>query len=163
MEGLTLPANMDGLPTRVTHLEGSVTQLHQDSIKSQAMMAAMQRDLGNIGDALKSFGDKLDQQRTKRPDIGAFAGWAAVILTMVAMAYAPLAWRMSDHEATLDQLTSRQFENSQIVGEYSVERQHVRDAITRLENKVDSTQSNRFTKEDGERLNDKIDRMHEPE
>lgn len=80
----------EGLPTRVEQLETSVASLHQDSIRTQSALAALAGQVDGLSDTLRDIADKLDAQRTRRPEMGALATWAIVILTIGALAFAPL-------------------------------------------------------------------------
>ena len=94
----------EGLPIRVEQLETSVASLHQDSIRTQSALAALAGQVDGLSDTLRDIADKLDAQRTRRPEMGALATWAIVILTIGALAFAPLMRQQERfHERLLKQ------------------------------------------------------------
>jgi len=152
---------MEGLPVRVQHLEGVVDSLHQDSIRTQAQLSSLDMQMRNLNDTLKDFGSKLDVARTKKPDMAAFGTWATVLLMFMGMASAGFIFRMSQHERFLETLNARQIENIEIIGAYKEDKANVHKQLDALQKQAVDIMNNRFTKDDGQRTEDRINRLHD--
>lgn len=113
---------------RIDRVEEALARLSEESIRTQGAIGTLAKHLDAQAEALNSIADKLDEQRTKRPELGALATWSLVILTIGALAFAPLVQQQ--------------------------DRFH--DRLTRQENIVDEIQSDRFDEEDGHRIEDKF-------
>lgn len=152
---------LDGLPTRVGKLEREMGALHEDSIRTRAVVEALGTQVSAMTETLKDFGNKLDVTRTKKPEWGAMGTWAGIILVLVGMAFAPMALRMAQHEQNLlvQQAASREHDLSNAA--YEVESEEMQKDIDRLEAQVQSILGSRFTRTDGTRLEDKVDRLFE--
>lgn len=117
-----------GVTRRVDRLEEVLARLSEESIRTQGAIGTLAKHLDAQAEALTGIAEKLDEQRTKRPELGALATWSLVILTIGALAFAPL---MKQQERFHERL------------------QHVESSVERIN-------SNRFTEEDGRRLQDQI-------
>lgn len=113
---------------RVHRLEEVLAKLSEESIRTQGAIGTLAKHLDTQADALTSIAEKLDEQRTKRPELGALATWSLVILTIGALAFAPLMKQQ--------------------------ERFHER--LTRQEQVLYEMNGNRFKNDDGSRLEDKL-------
>ena len=149
----------EGIPTRVGQLESMVDTLHQDSVRTQGAISGLVTQVSSLTDTMKDLAVKLDQTRTRRPDMGALASWAAVLLVIMGMTYAPLALRMSQHEETLKVNAATNREQDKMVGSYVTERQYIREELESLRSQTFQMRGDRFTKQDGQRLEQKIDEL----
>ena len=127
----------DGLPTRVEQLETSVASLHQDSIRTQSALAALAGQVDGLSDTLRDIADKLDAQRTRRPEMGALATWAIVILTIGALAFAPISARLHTIESAAFTASGVLMERAQIIGAAEQELEEHSERLERLERYVD--------------------------
>ena len=145
------------LDTRVDHLEQSVEALHRDSMRTQGAIAGMAAQVDSIVDTIKDIGQKLDQQRTRRPELGALATTALVVLTIGALALAPLNMRMSSLENQLHSMQTAEIETAITLGEFGAAREALTHRVSEIEKNQNVMGGNRFTKQDGLRLEDKLD------
>lgn len=118
----------NGVSRRVDRLESALARLSEESIRTQGALSTLAKHLDAQAEALTGIADKLDEQRTKRPELGALATWSLVILTIGALAFAPLMKQQ--------------------------ERFHER--LTRQEQVLYEMNGNRFKDEDGAQLRDLI-------
>jgi uncharacterized coiled-coil protein SlyX len=114
---------------QVRHQGEAVDVLHQDSIRTQGAIASIATHIDNLTDTMRSIEAKLDEHRTRKPELAGLAAVAAVILTIVGGLGLVVFDRMD----------------------------MVNSAVQRHEVVIDIIRSSRFTKEDGHRLEDKID------
>lgn len=130
------------LEPRVRQLEHQYEVLHADVGQVKSSLAVMSQQIADgfakIGDNLSEFRrrqqraeDQLDAHRTKRPELGALAGVAALILAVGGATLWPLNQRQGMLESD----------------------------ITHLEAEISQLQKESVTKEDAQRLEDKIDRL----
>ena len=127
----------DGLPTRVEQLETSVASLHQDSIRTQSALAALAGQVDGLSDTLRDIADKLDAQRTRRPEMGALATWAIVILTIGALAFAPVSARLSNLEEISHRGAEIMMERAEIIGGAKADLEEHNGRLERLERFLD--------------------------
>jgi hypothetical protein len=113
---------------RINRLEEALARLSEESIRTQGAISTLAKHLDGQADALERIADKLDEQRTKRPELGALATWSLVIIALGGLALYPL--------------------------QQSQERFHER--LTHQEYLVDEVRGSRFTKEDGQGILDKL-------
>ena len=113
---------------RVDRLEEALARLSEESIRTQGAISTLAKHLDGQAEALERIAEKLDEQRTKRPELGALATWSLVILALGGLALYPMQQQQ--------------------------ERFHER--LVRNEDAVDAMQANRFTKTDGQRMEDAL-------
>jgi len=128
----------DGLQPRVEQLETSVASLHQDSIRTQSALAALAGQVDGLSDTLRDIADKLDAQRTRRPEMGALATWAIVILTIGALAFAPISSRLSNLENVAYKGADIMMERAEVIGSATSELAEHGARIDRLERQLDN-------------------------
>jgi len=125
------------LEKRVGHLEESVDSLHKDSIRTQSAIASIATHIDSIVDTMHVIDQKLDEQRTRRPELAGIAAVAAVILTF--MGYS--GWIINDKiQATDDEVAHLEVEvdsRGKTIGYYEGVLEEQRRALDKLENRVD--------------------------
>lgn len=155
------------LPKRVGALEVTVDQLHTDQVETKRMLADQGVSLASLqsttnanSQLLRDVAEKLDAARTKKPEWGVFASWAAVLLTIGALAFVPINKRVENVETAASQTSAVMLERAEIIGAFSSDMQRVFDELEEVRHIQHGMQQNRFTKQDGQRLEDKVDRLH---
>lgn len=103
--------SLEGVPARVDHLERVVDSLHEDSIRTQGALAALAGQLQGLDTNIRDIASKLDIARTRKPDLGMFAAWAMVLLTICGLAFYGVAWRLGYHEVYMQELSAQIHEN----------------------------------------------------
>ena len=151
---------MDGIPTRVGHLENEMASLHEDNIRTRSAISTLGSQVATLTDTMKDLAIKLDQQRTRRPDMSAMAAWAGVLLMVGALAYAPISGRVYSAEESINSLNLQTLKHAKEAGKYEK-------AIDVMENEINYLRAaslqvggTRFTGEDGQRLYDKVWELH---
>lgn len=109
---------MHGLPTRVKQLETVVDSLHQDSIRTQGALQSLAGQVGQIAGSLKDLGDKLDIARTRKPDLGALATWAGVLILVGGMALQPTRATLSEHNVEIIRQQQVHLEDARAMGAF---------------------------------------------
>lgn len=131
--------------------------------QSQAVISQQITDgFANLYRRQSESEQKLDETRTKRPELGALASVAAVILTLVGAIMWPAYERMNRLEGRDLAQQQTLSQRGVVIGEFASDRRHMETELGQLRADVNAMQSNRFTKLDGQRLEDKIDRLHHP-
>lgn len=147
------------LEPRVKQLEHSVESLHTDMGKMSSAIAGISAQVTTLAHTLDSVADKLDVQRTKRPELSAMAAVAAVILAVGGATLWPISQRIGLVEFQQQWQQQIISERGEIIGRFSADRDHIQSEISALRKRVDEMSSDRFTKQDGQRLEDKVDRL----
>jgi hypothetical protein len=119
----------DGLPSRVGHLENEMTALHEDNIRTREALSTLGSQVNILNETMKDLATKLDVTRTRKPDVGAMAAWAGVLLMIMALVYTPLTSKID--------AVSNIVEGLQMTHEESAYDRGYRDsAISSLENRM---------------------------
>ena len=122
---------------RISRLEVSVEQLHDDSIKNREAMSALKQGQDTLSKVIEKIDNKLDEQRTSKPNylgiLSAIIAATAVIISIGTLVVLPIK------EANVRQDAE----------------------INTLQGAIVETHKNRFTKQDGQRLEDKVDEFHD--
>lgn len=145
------------LPRRVGRLEYSVNELHREHVETRTTLSALATQVKDVGVYLHDLGDKLDTHRTRRPELGGLAAVAAVVLTIGAMAMSPMNNRLHTAERAIEQTRADVNERAEVLGRYGADRDYIMQELENLRAVQRSMQGDRFTKQDGHRLEDKID------
>lgn len=167
-QGSDSTMSIEHLDRRVAHLEESVDGLHKDSVRTQGALSGIAAKVDSLAITMQDIGEKLDQQRTRRPELGSMATLALVIITIGAMALAPMTWNVSRLENEINLIQHTATERAELVGRIQANREYVADRLAALEEAQKNTSSNRFTKADGQRLEDRLfdharSRYHQPQ
>lgn len=156
------------LPKRVSSLEVTVGQLHEDQVETKRMISEQALSLSALqvasdanGQLLRDVAGKLDETRTKKPPWGVFAAWATVLIVIGGLAFAPINNRVASLEAAASGVSSILIDKAELMGAVSSEMDRVFDELEEVRNAQREMQKNRFTKSDGQRLEDKVDRLHQ--
>lgn len=132
MEGHGTGGNVE---QRVVRLETGFEQLHKDSLETRASLASLGASLDGVTRTVQDIAEKLDDTRTRKPNyigmISAIISAAAVIITIGILALSPIVQRQD----------------------------RFRDDLIEIRSDVGNMKGDRFTKQDGHRLEDKIDRI----
>lgn len=138
--------------SRVERLERRFQDLHSEQLKHTATFQASIDALGGQMAALATVVDdvatKLDVARTRKPELGAMAAVAAVIIALGVQSLSPVNSRLERLEGAADILAQEQLRRAQIVGQFDEFRENSLSRLGRLEERIDDTQGNRFTDED---------------
>lgn len=148
------------LDHRVSSLERSVTGLHEDSRKTQAAVAGLGVQVSDMMSAVRDIADKLDSHRMRRPDLQSAATTIIALVAIGGLAFAPLYRTQERLLTTVSMIDNTQDERSYIIGEYEARIKALESQLLRAEDEVDEVQKNRFTKEDGQALLDRIFELH---
>ena len=144
------------IPIRVSHLETSVNQLHVDNQRTQNTLSGIVAQQEAQGRLLADIADKLDKTRTSRPELGSMATAATVILIIGAMAFAPV-YREMDKSADLHEIFAGTLEDrSSIIAESVARIRYIERQTDSLETRMLGVESNRFSKQDGQRLEEQL-------
>jgi hypothetical protein len=107
---------------------------------------------------LQDIASKLDQQRTRKPELSSIAAVCSVLLVIWGLSLTPIYWRIDRMFQKLDTVSKVQAENIGVVSQYKADREYFNQELARIKLWEDSTTNNRYTKEDGHRMEDKLDR-----
>jgi len=125
------------LEPRVRQLEHSVESLHGDMGHVKQTLAVISGQQSSFAKTLESVADKLDAQRTKRPDWGALGTWAAVILTIGALSLTPLAMRLVSAEHDIEKLEATDDSRGLQIGEFAEHNRNTDEWLSHIENRLD--------------------------
>lgn len=136
------------LEKRVENVEHAVDILHKDSIRTQSAIASIASHIDSIVETMHTIDNKLDQHRTRRPELGALAAIASVILTIMGFSALLINDNIEDAMTTLSHDIAEVKENDSkleaivdartgVIGKYTaiVERQQYE--LERLQERVD--------------------------
>ena len=144
------------IPIRVSHLESSVSQLHNDNQRTQAALAGISAQQEAQGKLLSDIANKLDQTRTARPNIGMFVtiGISAVSLIMLigVLSFSPVYREMDNSSVIHKDMADKLMHRTGIIAEALARIEHVERQTDHLEERMLSVEANRFSKQDGQRL-----------
>ena len=132
---------------RVEHLENAVDALHRDSVRTQAALAGLATKVDSVTSTLVDIANKLDQHRTKRPDMQGIAAVLSLVLIIGGLALTPLYWRVDRIQVNVDDMAAVQWQRSGIIARYDADREHWSENISRLQEEV-------------HRLEDKVEKSH---
>ena len=153
------------LEPRVRQLEHSVEALHQDMGQVKQTLAVVSTQISDGFTSLKTRQEnsevKLDEARTRRPDTRGMAAWAAVVITLVGAIMWPAYQRIENNEEANQSIIKSMSDRGVIMGEFAADRDHLFGELESIRGSVDAMRGDRFTKQDGQILSDKIDRLHE--
>ena len=107
MDAATQEILLGALPQRVGHLESAVGEIHKEQAAQAISLANVSSNLDSLARVVGRIDVKLDEQRTKKTDVGALASWAGVILMITALLFAGFSWRMTLHENQIERLSHR--------------------------------------------------------
>ena len=148
------------IPIRVSHLESSVSQLHMDNQRTQAALAGISAQQEAQGKLLSDIANKLDQTRTARPNIGMFVtiGISAVSLIMLigVLSFSPVYREMDNSNVIHKDMADVLMHRTGIISEALARMEHVEKHANSLESRMLGVESNRFSKQDGQRLEDSL-------
>ena len=136
------------------HLSGQMSAISADV----SSLAAIQRESNS---RLSDIADKLDATRMKRPDLQGSMAALSVIIVIASLALTPLYINQNKLEHRVERAELIQDERSYIIGKYEAKLEILEEQVDELEKAGLQMLGNRFTKEDGKRLEDKVDRHQE--
>ena len=153
------------LEPRVQRLETSVESLHgnMNQVKQTLSLVSQQ-----ISDGFKTLNqrqsaaeDKLDATRTRRPEWGLFISFGALLLAVGGATLWPVNQRMGQAESQLQIQQQIISDRGAIIGSIQSDRDHIFHELATQRSALLATMSNRFTKDDGYRLEDMINQLRE--
>ena len=144
------------IPIRVSHLESSVQELHQDNQRSQRTLAGVVAQLEAQGRLLTDISNKLDAARTKKPELSTVASFLAVLITISVLAFAPVYREMTTAAGERKDFAERLLDRAYELGQTSARLDQDEDAIRQINNRLLKAESDRFTKQDAQWLEDKL-------
>lgn len=144
------------IPIRVSHLETSVNQLHVDNQRTQTTLAGIVAHQEAQSKVLSDIAGKLDATRTARPNLVAYAmiALAAVgtTFTYSELRLAPVYREMDTNAKTHEVFNSLLNDRSTIIADSAARLKHVEGQADSLEERMLDVEANRFSKQDGQRL-----------
>ena len=151
------------LDHRVGVLERSVSGLHEDSRKTQAAVAGLGVQVHDMTSIIRDISEKLDSHRMRRPDLQSAATTIIALLAIGGLAFAPIYRNQQDMKVWLHKVEDVQDERSYIIGNSEARIEDLESEIAAIRQWQNSMSTNRFTKEDGQRLLDQVIKMHREE
>lgn len=133
-----------GLEPRVKELETGFHALHADMSRMGKEQERQGRELARVSSSVEGFGriladvsEKLDVQRTKRPDWGVFVSMGALLLAIGAATLWPINQRVALVEMQQQYQQQMNAERGKFMGEFNADREHMKTDIERLQDRVD--------------------------
>jgi uncharacterized coiled-coil protein SlyX len=117
------------LDKRVDRLEHSVGVLRDTTAELSGAVGQIGQQVSLLGDTLGDIGNKLDDQRTRRPELGSLATLGLVLIAIGGLAFAPVMSRMNRMEIDMRQ------EHTKIEQELTATQHRLED---RLNNYIDA-------------------------
>jgi hypothetical protein len=144
------------IPVRVSHLESSVAQLHTDNQRAQTMLAGIVAQQDAHSRLLADISAKLDQTRTQKPNL---LGLAVAVLTLVGLMFsygelklAPIYRDLTEATVRVQHIDDELDERGKLISSMTGKLEHVEDRQRTNENRLLLVEANRFTKQDGQTL-----------
>lgn len=129
------------LEKRITTLEESVDGLHKDSIRTQGAIASIATHIDSIVETMHVIDQKLDEQRTRRPELAGLAAVAAVILSIGAYSGSIINDKLQDTKTVLTadvaKLEAEVDARGPLIGKYETLVDIQARQIERLEDRID--------------------------
>jgi len=151
----------DDIPIRVSHLESSVERLHADNQRTQHTLAGVVAQLDSQGRILSDIAEKLDGQRTRRPDMPMILTVAimavGLIGTIGGFALAPVYREMSASAKFHEAVTQTLIDRSAVIGNAQARISQLEESSRHTNDRLLNVESNRFSKQDGDQLRRDID------
>lgn len=101
-----------------------------------------------LASVVDDVASKLDVARTRKPELGAMAAVAAVILALGVQSLSPVNQRLLRLEQAEIDLHAAQIERAQTVGQFDEFRENSLSRLRQIEERLDDMQGDRFTNED---------------
>jgi Na+-transporting NADH:ubiquinone oxidoreductase subunit NqrC len=101
-----------------------------------------------LASVVDDVASKLDVARTRKPELGAMAAVAAVILALGVQSLSPVNQRLSRLEQAEIDLHTAQIERAETVGQFDEFRENSLSRLSQIEERLDDMQGDRFTSED---------------
>jgi chromosome segregation ATPase len=129
------------LEKRIATLEESVDGLHKDSIRTQGAIASIATHIDSIVETMHVIDQKLDEQRTRRPELAGLAAVAAVILSIGAYSGSIINDKLEDTKTVLTtdvaKLEAEVDARGPLIGKYETLVDIQARQIERLQDRVD--------------------------
>jgi len=155
------------IPVRVSHLETSVHQLHVDNQKTQTALAAISQEIGAQGKALSEIASKLEETRTRKPNLSAAVAAVGVIVTISILAFSPVYRELNEMLHFKEALMPEMAERAKVIVSSAARLDHVEDRQRGVEGRLLLVEANRFTKQDAQNMEAElrrdIDKLQEPQ
>jgi len=144
------------IPIRVSHLESSVGQLHIDNQRAQTTLAGIVAQQEAQGRVLSDIADKLDKARTSKPELGALATVASVVLLIGVMAFAPVYREMDANTQAHDVFAGLLTDRAMVIADSAARLKYLEDASHSLEKRMIGVEANRFNRQDAQALESEL-------
>lgn len=128
----------NGVARRIDRLETVMARLSEEAIRTQGNISTLAKHLDAQAEALTAIAEKLDEQRTKRPELGALATWSLVLLAIGGLAFAPVSSRLANLENVAYKGADIMMDRAELIGELRAELGEHGSRIERLEDQIDA-------------------------
>lgn len=151
------------LGQRVGAVETSIQTLVANDAANQHTLGRVVAGLESLSSTVSDLAKKLDIARTRRPEIGAIAAVASVIITIGVLAMAPVYSSIERQEVFDAYVNETLSERAALIARSTTRLDHVEGDIESVESRLLEVEKSRFTADDGraleERLRDEIHRQ----
>jgi hypothetical protein len=95
-------------------------------------LAALASKVDSFGTFLSDISAKLDQQRTRRPDMAGLAAMISLVFVIGGLAFAPLYQWVGRLQEQQDKILQVQWERTGTVAEFAADRDHLQEQIENI-------------------------------
>lgn len=150
------------LGQRVGAVETSIQTLVTNDATNQHTLGRVVAGLESLSSTVSDLAKKLDIARTRRPEMGAIASVAAVIITIGVLAMAPVYSAIERQEIFDAYVNEKLSDRAALIARSTTRLDHVEVDMESVESRLLHVEKSRFTADDGraleERLRDEIHR-----
>ena len=144
------------LSQRVGTIETGLQTLVTSDASNQQTLGRVVEGLAGLSKTVDDLSGKLDQARTKKPELSAVASVVAVIITIGTLALMPAYVSIEKQDRFDRQVSQTHVENAATMARSTTRLDHVEGEISDIEKRLLEVEKSRFTADDGRQLENRL-------
>ena len=144
------------LSQRVGTVETNVQTLLTNDASNQQTLGRVIEGVASLSDTVKDMAVKLDTARTRKPEMGAMASVAGVIIIILTLVMAPVYREMS-RQGKIDDIVYKELaDRTSLISRSTTRLDHAEQSLTEVECRLLKVEKTRYTPTDAQRDNESL-------
>ena len=156
--GINLEPRVEQIEQTVRGLTETQREIHKDNREMKAALAGIGVRQQGQDAMLQDIASKLDAQRTRKPELSSIAAVTGVLLVIWGLSLTPIYWRIDRMFTTMEKIQDVQSYTVGVISQYTADRIHIERELDKSSTWRQSVTGTLYGKEEGQRLENKLDR-----